>query len=494
MMAGAIDYTDHYPQSYIDQAMAVPMLRVEEAKPVFSLAYFGFKTTRTMMSDRRVREAMNIAINRAEIVKGVMLGHADASFTYVHPDALDYDPKTADMIKEDVAAANRLLDDAGWKLGGDGIREKNGVKLAPTVYISAGSNLVKLAEPIQGYLRRVGIDWRIHAWDNTIFFAKVAEQDYDIWGSGQSYSSAGDLMEFCFELRYIPYPNRSNWNDPETDAWLHAGRVALRDDERARNYALVQEKVTAEYLYMPVLNLPTFEVTNNRLKGTRPHMLYGHAFYKGLGSLQVTGAVTVRSGPFYGSRIVSKHCLQRERADEAHWEPRDAADESRRSLSERVTCGSGNRSAGQATPARARRTTFAAMRWPTAPQLAPACDTIRAMKLAHPVLVLHGRFGSCQVVRRLGAEWPRSVDGCRWQSPCTNVCLLPLRIPERLFRFRPEPAVIGTWRRSVQRALDSLGTAGRVQSFGRGRACRWMTPPVPGFTTALLLPGPLPSD
>jgi peptide/nickel transport system substrate-binding protein len=282
MMAGAIDYTDHYPQSYIDQAMAVPMLRVEEAKPVFSLAYFGFKTTRTMMSDRRVREAMNIAINRAEIVKGVMLGHADASFTYVHPDALDYDPKTADMIKEDVAAANRLLDDAGWKLGGDGIREKNGVKLAPTVYISAGSNLVKLAEPIQGYLRRVGIDWRIHAWDNTIFFAKAAEQDYDIWGSGQSYSSAGDLMEFCFESRYIPYPNRSNWNDPETDAWLHAGRVALRDDERARNYALVQEKVTAEYLYMPVLNLPTFEVTNRRLKGTRPHMLYAHAFYKGL--------------------------------------------------------------------------------------------------------------------------------------------------------------------------------------------------------------------
>jgi peptide/nickel transport system substrate-binding protein len=53
-------------------------------------------------------------------------------------------------------------------------------------------------------------------------------------------------------------------------------------DERARNYALVQEKVTAEHLYMPVVNLPTFEVTNTRLKGTRPHMLYGHAFYKGL--------------------------------------------------------------------------------------------------------------------------------------------------------------------------------------------------------------------
>jgi hypothetical protein len=46
--------------------------------------------------------------------------------------------------------------------------------------------------------------------------------------------------------------------------------------------------------------------------------------------------------------------------------------------------------------------------------------------------------------------------------------------------------------RTVQRALDGLAAAGKIQSFGRGRARRWMTPPVPGFTTTLLLPAPLP--
>jgi hypothetical protein len=44
----------------------------------------------------------------------------------------------------------------------------------------------------------------------------------------------------------------------------------------------------------------------------------------------------------------------------------------------------------------------------------------------------------------------------------------------------------------VQRALDSLAAASKVQAFGRGRARRWTTPPVPGFTTTLLLPAPLP--
>ena len=53
---------------------------------------------------------------------------------------------------------------------------------------------------------------------------------------------------------------------------------------------------------------------------------------------------------------------------------------------------------------------------------------------------------------------------------------------------------LGTSPRTVQRALDSLAAAGKVQSFGRGPARRWLTPPVPGFPTILLLPGPLPSD
>jgi hypothetical protein len=53
---------------------------------------------------------------------------------------------------------------------------------------------------------------------------------------------------------------------------------------------------------------------------------------------------------------------------------------------------------------------------------------------------------------------------------------------------------LGASPRTVQRALDQLAAAGKVQSFGRGRALRWVTPPVPGFPTTLLLPGPLPSD
>ena len=53
---------------------------------------------------------------------------------------------------------------------------------------------------------------------------------------------------------------------------------------------------------------------------------------------------------------------------------------------------------------------------------------------------------------------------------------------------------LGASQRTVQRALDALAAAGTVHAFGRGRARRWTTPPVPGFTTTLLLPAPLPAD
>src|SRR5207253_1919209 len=134
VMAGQFDTTHQFPSQFIAQAKVAPTLTVTDAKPNFQLLYFGFKTTRPMVEDRRVREAMSIAINRAEIAKAILLGNAEPALTIVDKDALDHDPKTADIVKEDIERAKQLLDEAGWKVGADGVREKDGIKLQPRVY------------------------------------------------------------------------------------------------------------------------------------------------------------------------------------------------------------------------------------------------------------------------------------------------------------------------------------------------------------------------
>jgi hypothetical protein len=93
-----------------------------------------------------------------------------------------------------------------------------------------------------------------------------------------------------------------------------------------------------------------------------------------------------------------------------------------------------------------------------------------APRRAHEVVVL-----ARPVDEEHGAVLAFLADGESWSSSALALAL-------------------GTSQRTVQRALDSLAEGEKVQWFGRGRARRWMTPPVPGFTTTLLLPAPLPSD
>jgi peptide/nickel transport system substrate-binding protein len=283
MLSGRFDITSHFPTQFIDQAKKSPMLNVDEAKPNFQLMYFGFKANRPLVSDKRVREAMSIGLNRAELTKMVMLGQADPAYTYIHPDALDYAPNTAGLVKEDVARANRLLDEAGWtKRGPDGIRVKDGVRLAPTVFIPQVTYFPRVTEAIQGYMRKIGVDWQITALESTIMPAKLSGQDFDMWTVTVPYLSAGELMNFYFDSAQIPVPNRMNYKDAQTDEAIRLGRVALNDADRAKGYATAQERVMNEHLWIPVMNVNMYQTSNKKLKGARAHMLFQYTFYKGL--------------------------------------------------------------------------------------------------------------------------------------------------------------------------------------------------------------------
>jgi hypothetical protein len=88
----------------------------------------------------------------------------------------------------------------------------------------------------------------------------------------------------------------------------------------------------------------------------------------------------------------------------------------------------------------------------------------------------------------------RDVVVLTWPAGGEHSAVLALLADGESWSSSALALALGTSQRTVQRALDSLAAAGRAQAFGRGRARRWMTPPLPGFTTTLLLPAPLPND
>jgi len=283
MASGAGDITSWLPDQYLPQVGRMPMLEVFRPEANLNLFYFGFKTTRPNISDVRVRTALSMAINRQQMVDSIWFGNGEPTSTFIHPKAPDFDPKTPTFLGNyDVPAAEKLLDEAGWKLGADGFRYKDGNKLTLQLFGFAGGRSPKVAEAVQGFWRRIGVDLQLQMWDGTIVFSKLAQQDYDIWSISFPYSSAGDALRLYFHSTNMPAPNRMNWNDPTTDAALDRGTTALDDATRMAAFAEVQQIVTRNALWTPLVHQGLTLVANKRVKGVRAHHVYGSLIYKGL--------------------------------------------------------------------------------------------------------------------------------------------------------------------------------------------------------------------
>ena len=133
--------------------MANKTLSVSKAENYFWSYFIGFKIDKDLVSDVRVRQAMNLAVDQKGITEAVTFGFAEPASTMLLPTVLDFNTKL-DRSKygENIKEAEKLLDDAGWKKGADNFRYKDGKKLAPIVYGISGA-FKEIAEAVQGDLR-----------------------------------------------------------------------------------------------------------------------------------------------------------------------------------------------------------------------------------------------------------------------------------------------------------------------------------------------------
>jgi tetratricopeptide (TPR) repeat protein len=117
------------------------------------------------------------------------------------------------------------------------------------------------------------------------------------------------------------------------------------------------------------------------------------------------------------------------------------------------------------------------------------------VELARLRSVLQGLAGVSATRRGFALVPRRARNVCvlAWPTEEQHAAVLAILADGECWSSSALALALGVSQRTVQRALDSLGAAGKVQSFGRGRARRWLTPPAAGFTTSLLLPSSLPS-
>jgi len=254
LQTGSLDYMGLSPLQFDRQTDTPAFRRLYNKYSYlsFGYSYLGYNLRRPMFQDKRVRQALSYAINKQELIDGVLMGYGVAATGPYKPDTWVYNP---DVPRYDYSPekAKALLAEAGWvDSNGDGVREKDGNELAFTIVTNQGNDLrAKTGEIIQRRFKEVGVDvkLRIIEWatflkefinpgnfDATILaWSGGPEPDqYNIWHSSKTGPK---------QLNFIGFENE------EVDQLLEDGRRVFDQHERKKHYDRFQQILAEEQPY-----------------------------------------------------------------------------------------------------------------------------------------------------------------------------------------------------------------------------------------------------
>ncbi|WP_377842119.1 ABC transporter substrate-binding protein [Bosea sp. UC22_33] len=283
LQTGEGDLSYSVPAWAVAEVQANSKIQLLHPAVAFRTHYVGMKITRPHLGDRRVREAISLAIDEGAIADTIFFGEAEAANAYFSKATLDFNPDMKlGAFRYDPARAKALLDEAGWVAGATGVRMKDGKPLSLNFYGFTGDANRQMAEAIQGDLRKIGVDLKVELYDATIVWGKLRTQDFDLYQMNYPYLSAGEAMNLYFLSSNMPTPNRMNWNDPQTDRLIEEGNRATSPEGRYSAFAQAGAIVHEAVLWKPLVNEKLTVVARTRLKPFKPHGISGAALYNGL--------------------------------------------------------------------------------------------------------------------------------------------------------------------------------------------------------------------
>jgi peptide/nickel transport system substrate-binding protein len=222
-----------------DEALAETsgvQLAVAEA-PELTANWAAFRGAAPIVSDKNVRRALQIGFDREALKETVLSDSYPLSgsiLNHAAPGFIDL----SDDLAFDADEAKQLLDDAGWVVGSDGIREKEGKRLEISVAASSRSVVIKPAfEFIEAEWRKIGVALTNNAGDSAIFATALGDPAYPVIGSRQFYlgglgplfSAAGNTNTFV--------------SDDELNALFARERAATDPDDRDAVLAEIQRRL-----------------------------------------------------------------------------------------------------------------------------------------------------------------------------------------------------------------------------------------------------------
>jgi peptide/nickel transport system substrate-binding protein len=246
--------------------------------PEYGAALLAFNAADPMMSAARVRRAIVEAADLPRIVQQASRGAlttADAGRGFYGP---DYDPSIASGLRDDLADANRLFDELGWARNAQGLRQRNGVALAPTfVYIQSSPEAEALAVLLQARLQRAGVTLTLRPYPQQVYGAPASAGGPILGGKFQIVllqllAAIDPSTQYFLGCDQFP-PRGANYTRYCNAAIDRANAAGLRTydpKERAADSAAVQRIVARDLPFVPLWQQANTAAYPSDLEGFHP--------------------------------------------------------------------------------------------------------------------------------------------------------------------------------------------------------------------------------
>ncbi len=245
--------------------------------PAATYEHIDLNLEKPYFQDRRVRQAIAHAINKKEISQYIFKGLWLEAWSDKSPLNYHYNPEVENRYPFDPEKAKALLDEAGWKVGSDGVRVKDGLRFAVKISSTAGRKPRELTELlVQHYMKQVGIDLTIDNYPGAILFGPYPDGHlrggkFDMslyaWVSNVDPNNI-----YLWHSKAMP-PNGQNqvrWKNAEMDRLLEAGLVSLDREERKRIYQRAQAILAEDVPMIPLLWWTNLDVASAKLLNFKP--------------------------------------------------------------------------------------------------------------------------------------------------------------------------------------------------------------------------------
>ncbi|MFB4278050.1 MULTISPECIES: ABC transporter substrate-binding protein [unclassified Nonomuraea] len=263
LTSGQVQVIEGVPATEVALIKQDPALTLRTALNSGTSFSYYFNTSRAPFDDQRVREAFREAVNVDTVLQSVYQGTATRAWSIVGKAGPFYDPGLERAFGGDVAKANALLDEAGWKQrDAEGFRVKDGRRL--TVRTVASAPFVRdrrdiLAQAIQAQVKQnAGIDFQVKIVDQGTAQKALDENEYEIFENSRGDSDAGAALNLI--LPRGGAINRTHFADDRVDKWLAEAGADADQARRKELYARVQRAVVLEKAIVFPIYVPADQI------------------------------------------------------------------------------------------------------------------------------------------------------------------------------------------------------------------------------------------